>query len=377
MRRTHFTPGRRKIVCPTRYDGDLSTPVPPTSDVRVRSRVFALITTIVSLVCLGWALHGVSWSELWEDIRTLDWRWVALGAVADILVYVIQGWRWSLVLRPVGKASPWSSVSAIYVGLFANEVLPLRAGEIIRCFLQARWSEIPISVTLASALIERIFDGVLLIVGLFFSLDYVHRFHLNPGQARAIRILTDGTYSLAAVVVVGAILLAIAMFWREQALDALLNARMFAWVHVFVQDLHLIGHSRFLYFSAMVSIPYLLMQVVPIYALMQAYGLDEGSWARAAALMVLIRLAAVVPQAPGNVGLFQVISTLGLTLFGVDRLEARRFTLILWGVVTLPLLIAGFIAMVVTGAKMAEIQREARAEMRARRSETRVQDPEF
>jgi len=339
---------------------------PETPDVRVRSRVFAVVTIIVSLACLGWALHGVSWTELWDDIRTLDWRWVALGGVADVLVYVIQGWRWSLLLRPVGTASTWSSVSAIYVGLFANEVLPLRAGELIRCFLLARWSEIPISVTLASALIERIFDGVLLIAGLFFSLDYVRHFPLNRGQARAIRILADGTNSLAVLIVIGAILLAIAMFWREQALDALLNARMFSWVHVFVKDLHLIGHSRYLYFSALVSIPYLLLQVVPIYALMQAYGLDEGSWARAAALMVLIRLAAVVPQAPGNVGLFQVISTLGLTLFGVQQPEARRFTLILWGVITLPLLFAGFVAMVMTGAKMAEIHREARAEMRAR-----------
>jgi uncharacterized membrane protein YbhN (UPF0104 family) len=119
------------------------------------------------------------------------------------------------------------------------------------------------------------------------------------------------------------------------------------------------------------SIPYLLLQVVPIYALMQAYGLDEGSWLRASALMVLVRLASVVPQAPGNVGLFQVISTLGLTLFGVDRPEARRFTLILWGVITLPLLFAGFVAMVVTGAKMGQIQRDARAEMRARQEDSR------
>ena len=100
---------------------------------------------------MGWALHGVNWHELWEEIRELDWRWVAAAAVADVLVYVIQGWRWSLLLHPIGNASTWSSVRAIYVGLFANEVLPLRAGELIRCFLQARWSNIPTSVTLASA----------------------------------------------------------------------------------------------------------------------------------------------------------------------------------------------------------------------------------
>jgi uncharacterized protein (TIRG00374 family) len=339
---------------------------PESPESKVRSRVFATITIVLSVVCLGWALHGVNWRELGEEIKELDWRWVALAAFADILVYVIQGYRWGLILRPVGAANTWSSIRSIYVGLFANEVLPLRAGELIRCFLMARWSEIPTSVTLASALIERIFDGIILIAGLFFSLNYLRHYPLSHGQARAIAILSDGSIFLGALILICGALLAFAMFWRQQALDALLNARMFSWVHVFIEDLHRIGHSRYLYFSALASVPYLLMQVVPIYALMQAYGLEEASWARAAALMVLLRLGSVVPQAPGNVGLFQVLSTLGLTLFGVPQAMARRFALILWGVVTLPLLIVGFVALVATGAKMAEIHREAKAEMRAR-----------
>src|SRR5579864_8885632 len=113
--------------------------VPPSPDSRLRSRIFMLVTVVVSLACLAWALHGVSWSELWEEIRELDWRWVAVGVLAEILAYLIQGWRWSLLLRPVGAASPSNTSRAIFIGLFANEVLPLRAGELIRCFLLTRW----------------------------------------------------------------------------------------------------------------------------------------------------------------------------------------------------------------------------------------------
>jgi hypothetical protein len=343
--------------------------VPPAPVSRLRTRIFTLVTLLVSLACLGWALHGVSWTELWEEIRELDWRWVALGVAADIAAYVIQGCRWSLLLRPVGPASLANSTRAIFVGLFANEVLPLRAGELIRCFLLTRWSGIPISVTLASALIERIFDGVLLIAGLFYSLRYLRHFPLSHGQARILGLLTDASIFLGLLLLVCGAVLAVAMYWRQQALDALLDARMFSWAHVFIEDLHRIGHSRFLYLSFLVSVPHLLMQVVPIYAVMQAYGLDEASWKGAAALMVLLRLGSAAPQAPGNVGFFQVLSTLGLTLFGVQQAMARRFTLILWGVVTLPLVIVGFIDSVATGAKIGEINREARAEMRARQDE--------
>jgi uncharacterized protein (TIRG00374 family) len=342
---------------------------PPPPESKRTAHILTTVTLVLSVACLAWALHGVNWAELWEEIRELDWRWVALGAIADVLVYVVQGWRWSLLLLPVAPVSAWSSVGAIYVGLFANEVLPLRAGELIRCFLMARWSKIPISVTMASALIERIFDGALLIAGLFLSLRYIRHFPLSRGQARAIGIVTTGSVFLAILIILCAALLAVAMYWREQTLDALLDVRMFSWAHVFIEDLHRIGHSRFLYFSAAVSVPYLLMQIVPIYAIMQAYGFDGVSWAQAGALMVLLRLGSVVPQAPGNVGLFQVLSTLGLTLFGVPGAMARRFTLILWGVVTLPLLIVGFVALIASGSKMGDLQREAEAEMRARQDE--------
>ncbi len=343
------------------------SPAPPES--KRTNRVIMFVTLVVSLACLVWWVNGISWTELWEDIRELDWRWITVAAVADILIYVVQGWRWSLLLQPVSRVSPWSSVGAIFVGLFANEVLPLHAGELIRCFLMARWSKIPISVTMASALIERIFDGVLLIAGLFLSVRYIRHFPLSRSHARAIEIITTGSISLAVLIILGAALLGVAMYWREQTLDALLDARLFSWAHVFIEDLHRIGHSRYLYFSFALSIPYLLLQIVPIYAIMQAYGFDSVSWAQAGALMVLLRLGGVLPQAPGNIGLFQVVSTLVLTLFGAPVAMARRFAFILFVVVTVPLLVVGFVALIASGAKMGDIHREAQAEMRARQDE--------
>jgi hypothetical protein len=342
---------------------------PPPPESKRLSHIFTVVTLVVSVACVAWAVHGVSWSELWQEVRELDWRWVAVAAIVQLFVYVVQGWRWSLLLMPVGPVTQWGSVGAIFVGLFANEVLPLRAGELIRCFLMARWSKIPISVTLASALIERIFDGVLLIGALFFSLRYIHHFPLSRGQSRAIDILTTGSVFLAILIAICAALLAVAMYWREQTLNTLLDARLFSWAHVFIEDLHRIGHSRYLYASAGVSVPFLLIQIIPIYAIMQAYGFDNVAWSQAAALTILLRLGSVVPQAPGNVGLFQVLSTLGLTLFGVPAAMARRFTVILWAVVTIPLLVAGFIALIASGAKMGDIHREAQAEMRARQDE--------
>jgi uncharacterized membrane protein YbhN (UPF0104 family) len=74
----------------------------------------------------------------------------------------------------------------------------------------------------------------------------------------------------------------------------------------------------------------------------------------------VLRLASTVPQAPASLGLFQYVTKEVLErAFGFDSPEAARFSLVLWGVIKLPALAAGFTAMVVTGAKLDEAKKVA------------------
>src|SRR5688572_2193460 len=231
----------------------------------------------------------------------MRWSWVAAAVLFDILVYFLQGWRWSLLLRPVANIPFAQSIRAIYVGLFANEILPLRTGEIIRCYLQGRWSHLPFTVVLSSALIERIFDGVWLIICLLVTMQFVElpELYSRLGQLLGIAVLLGGA------------LLAGAMFFKHGTRAALENHRWLAKLNILLEDLYIIGHSRYLYLSAAASLPYLLLQVLPIYGLARAYGIDI-TLGQGFALMVILRLVSVVPQAPGNLGAFQAAAVLGL-----------------------------------------------------------------
>jgi uncharacterized protein (TIRG00374 family) len=314
-----------------------------------RARILLISTNIISLVCLVLVLRGSDLPRIWGELQHLSWWWVALAVVSDIAVYVWHGYRWQFVLKPVSNVSRWDCIRAIYVGLFANEVLPLRSGEVIRCFLLGRWAELPISVSLASALIERIFDGLWLCIFLLITVQFV------PLP----KPMVDGGVILAVIVFLCGALLAIAMFYKNQAKISFENHRLLSKLNVLIEDLHLIGHSRYLYYAMLASLPYLLLQVIPIWAIARAYPGFDLSIGQSAALMVMLRLGAVVPQAPGNLGLFQLIAVQGLTIFGIHGGMARRFSFLLWAVVTLPLLLAGFIALAITGLRMGDIHHQA------------------
>lgn len=316
---------------------------------RIPSWVIPAIGYAISIGSMVWVLKGVDLAGVVHDMRSLQWSWVALAVVSDIGVYVFQGWRWNLLLAPVTRAPLLRSVQAIYVGLFANEVLPLRPGEVIRSYLQARWSEIPLSVSLSSVVIERIFDGIWLAVA----------FGLTALAVPLPRALVEFGKVLGVAVAALAAALALVMYWKHHAHAACPKSKWGQQLRVLIDDLHLMGKSGSFYAAFGASLLYLLVQVVPIYALMQAYDLTL-SLGPALVVLIVLRLGTAIPQAPGNVGASQALMVLALGLFGVQKTTATGLSLVTWAVITLPLLIAGFLALMVTGLNLKELRRHAK-----------------
>lgn len=317
---------------------------------KYRSWAIFIVTNVLALVCLVLVLRGADLGHIWGETRQMHWRWVLASVVFDVCVYLLHGWRWSILLRPVQRVKFAHCVEAIYVGLFANEVLPARAGELIRCFLLSRSTAIPISVTFASALIERIFDGVWLLACFFFCLH----------MGKLPRVLLQGGYVLVVVILVCGVLLGYGMYAKKQSLDLFFGLTWPRWFITLIDDLHLIGHSRYLYISFLVSGAYMLAQIMPLYALIRASSLNVP-WMASFTMMVLLRLTSIVPQAPGNLGSFQWVAARSLIMFGLGAAHAKRFSLILWAVITLPLIVIGCIALAITGINLSHLHKQAAA----------------
>ena len=120
----------------------------------------------------------------------------------------------------------------------------------------------------------------------------------------------------------------------------------------------MMGRSSSFAASTFLSLVYLALQVMPIWCLMKGYGLDLSVGA-AATVLVVLRLGTVIPQAPGNVGSFQLLTIAGLRLFGIEREVATGFATLLFLVVTVPLYLAGFFALIATRMRLGDIHRSA------------------
>ncbi len=322
---------------------------------RISSWVVPALGYTISVVSLVWVYWGFDWKSELPKMAAADWRWVTLSVVADLGTYFCQGWRWKLLLTPIAPVRFLRSVQAVFVGLFANEILPFRSGELIRAFVMARWIAIPFSVSLSSAVVERLFDGVLLVLGFYLVTLFVE---VPP-------YLGDVSLVLALLVLALSILVGIVMFHKHHAHAAVARSRWAAMLWHVVEALHAMGNSRWFYASAGASVLYLTLQVIPIYALSRAYNLDL-SLGEAAVVLVILRLGTIIPQAPSNLGGFQFFAVVGLRLFGVEKDAATGFATIMFFVVTVPLWVGGAIAAAMTGIRIKELQSHARASLRAK-----------
>jgi glycosyltransferase 2 family protein len=316
---------------------------------KVPSWVFQAAGYGFSAICLAWVMHKYDWHELIPTIRQLEWRWVLLAVVADLAVYVSHGWRWQTLLEPVVRLRLWRTVQAIYIGLFANEVLPLRTGEVIRCYLLAHWNNVRISLSLASAAVERLIDGFWM-VGAFL---------ITAGLVRRIpKDLTILAQIIAGLLIFCGILLLWVVARKHEAHAVIAESRWAATLRHIVEGLSLMGSPQTLGKTALISLVYLFLQFISVWALMKADGLDLSFWS-AAGVLTLVRFGTVVPNAPGNVGLFQVAVVVALRLFDVEKNDATNFSFIMFFALTIPLLVGGAIATALTGLNLSELRERA------------------
>ncbi|MBI5083731.1 MAG: flippase-like domain-containing protein [Acidobacteria bacterium] len=313
-----------------------------------------VLVSVFSLGCLLYVYHDFNWREEIPKLAHIHWAWIALAAACDVLVYVSQAWRWNILLRPVARLPLWRSVQAIYIGMFANEVLPLRSGELIRCYLITVWDRIPFPKVLSSALIERLIDGVWLITGFAVTTLFLDL----PSEIDA------GVWILTALVALIGGLVVFAVLDQRFGRHVTTRHRWAEPLRMIVEGLHEMGRARTFILAVGASTVYLWLQIIPIHAMLEGYGLDLGLGASAVVLVVL-RLGTIVPAAPGNVGLFHVCGYLALhKVLGVEAQSAKMVTGVMFFVITVPLLVAGAVAVALTGTEIREIYQRAHSQSR-------------
>jgi uncharacterized protein (TIRG00374 family) len=307
----------------------------------------------VAALCLAWVVHELDFERLWRDLRSLRWEWMWLAVVVNPCGFVVQGVRWQVLLSVLSGARVGACVRAVFAGQFANAVLPLRAGEVLRAWLVSRETGTRLALVLTSVGVERLLDGVVLaallaVVSLGIEL---------PGKMQGVaRGFGIGVGVVLLLFIGGAGYLRAVPELPPGAHPLRVKVRRL--LGPILDGIRLLGTSRKSYVAGVISLGIPACQVFGLWALARAYGLGLTLW-EAAVVLIVINLGVAVPLAPGNVGAYPFFCVLGLSLFGVEKSSAAGFALVAHTLFTLAQTAVGFVAVLRSGMTFATLREQA------------------
>ncbi|KPL83758.1 hypothetical protein SE15_00355 [Thermanaerothrix daxensis] len=306
---------------------------------------------VISLVFLTLALRNLHLPLVWQTVKQAAYIWILPGVAVYFLGVWVRAWRWHYLLRPLKPISTRVMFPIVAIGYMGNNIYPARAGEVLRAAVLKQREGVPISASLATIIVERIYDGVVMLAFVFLNLPELARLTHGSGVIGALSIRDVALWGTT--IFVGALLafLLAAMFPKpaERLITWLVNhllplrlrARVLDLALRFLSGLEALRSPLEALMIFITTVIIWLLETGKYWFVMHAFSFEVSFFA----LMLMngiVNLATTLPSAPGYVGTFDAPGIALLVAYGVPGEIAAGYTLVLHAALWLPITALGF-----------------------------------
>ena len=297
---------------------------------------------IISVVFLYIALRKLDLTEVWSYVRHAHYWWLVPGVAIYFVGVWARTWRWHYMLRALKPISLGRLFPVVCIGYMGNNIYPARIGELLRAYVLKRKEGVSVSASLATILVERIFDGVVMLLFVFIGLPLVPSM---PDQWRtfviAFSLLFFGALAVFFVIAASPRRFQAIYNW---VIDRLLPARfrepVRGFADRFVEGLYFLRSGRDMLMIFVTSLVIWLAETGKYWFVMHAFDFHVSFFV----LMLMngvVNLFTTIPSAPGYVGTFDTPGIEVLVAFGVNPEIAGAYTLVLHAALWLPITVLG------------------------------------
>ena len=314
---------------------------------------------VVSIVFLALALRGLDLEGFWTTVRHANYWWLVPGVAIYFVAVWARTWRWHYMLRHLKQVSLTRLFPIVVIGYMGNNVYPARAGELLRAYVLRRKEGVPVSASLATVVLERLFDGLVMLLFVFATLPFAPL----PPAYNALVTFFSALFLIALVVffVLAARPARMSLVYAR-LVDRLLPETMRPRVHGlfdrFVVGLQSLRSPRELALIFISSTAIWLTETTKYWFVMQAFPFKVP-------FFVLILMTAVVnlfttlPSTPGYVGTFDAPGIAILTAYKVSKEIATGYTIVLHVALWLPITALGALFMLLEHVGWRDFKRAA------------------
>lgn len=331
-----------------------------------------------SLLFLGLFFARIDPGETWAKLGEANYLLVPPAIAVYFAAVYFRSLRWQYLLSPMKRLAVARLYPVVVVGYMANNLLPIRLGEVVRAYYLGEREKVSKVSSLATIAVERVFDGLTLlflaaVVSLFLPL--VGLLQGLADKAGVPWVLLALAMSMPFVLVAAFMVLAsYSPRWFEVLLERLIavlpapiRPKVSGLVGMFISGLAVLQHPRRLLAVFLLSLPVWLAEAFMYYVL--AFSLDLHNVfevTELAGVILLVtavsNLAISVPTAGGGIGAFEVAAAATLSLLGADESTAGAYAILVHAALLVPVTLLGLLYLWTDRTSLGRLTRESTAD---------------
>lgn len=318
---------------------------------KIKTGIQVFIFTGLGVFLVWLSLRNVSIEEIKNAFLRADYFYIGICFLTGLLSHISRAMRWQLALEPMGyKPGFLNAFSAVMIGYVVNYAIP-RFGEITRCTVLSRYSNVPFEKNLGTVLTERIIDvltmALVLILTLVFQFDSFYgicnKFVWLPIKTKIEPLLNKPVFLIISALVF-LIILAFLFIKRKQIADKL-KGRIGKFLGGFADGLRSVTQLKSPVQYVFHSIFIWLMYYVGIYICF--FCLPETSnlgWQEALSILFVGTIGVIFT--PGGLGAYHAMVGQVLLFYGMNSVISVAFPWIVWGTGFIVILLFGLIGFI-------------------------------
>lgn len=292
-----------------------------------------LVVTVGLLVLFLWK---VDFGEIGRELRDANYAYFVPAVLIYFGALAVRSLRWRFLLLHIKPVSAARLFPVVAIGYLANNILPVRLGELVRAHFLGEKESISKASSLATIGVERILDGLtlLLFVAIIWPfLPWTSVLRTDDGDLKTWWVVVSALV-IAAFVVGFLVLFLLATSPRlGHRLTHLLTSiapktfrpKLEAVIHLLIEGLGVLRSPRKLVVIFVLSAPVWLLEATTYYLIAISFDLDQPF--RVILLVTATsNLATAVPSSIGGIGPFEVVAKSSLVAFGVAGDTAAAYS---------------------------------------------------
>ncbi len=296
--------------------------------------------SILTIIVFYFLFRHIDFALFFKAIKQMDFHYLIFAIIFYLTSFLVRGFRWKLLLTHIKPISLQELVKIMMAGYAINNVFPLRLGEFTRAYLVGNRNKISRTSSLASIFIERVFDGLSIVLILSITLF----FYPFPEKIKFLAVITGtGFVFLFAVLLFSAfssIPIRVITFLERKT--SVKFQKIWELAKKFLAGAHSLKSPKIILKVLLLSFLVWSIELSVYYFTVDAFNINLP-FVAFFLMLSAANLGMLAAPTPAGLGIFQAAIVSSMVLFSVVYEKAMAVSIVLHFVQIIPVTIIGIL----------------------------------